>query len=410
VLESFATIKAKGKLLVCGPAVQEATQTLQLAALAADPETCKEIIDSETKAKCRWAEEEDKIKAYIEGSVGFVRTDRVVLAAIVASCVRSAEAVFSAQPDRGMAVLHAVGCMLEEVGDYQAAQVKLEAALAKGEAAFGEGAFETAETVYMLGKCHVKTDGEDMAWFERSLRMSEAQHGKEHAATARSLVGIGWSYVSDGNQFEDESRTAKGLECLHLAIARIEATDCPLDHADAHADALYVISCLHLDKQEWWEGLEWLERSVRMRESKHGPDHVLAANALLQIAGAHGELGDPEKGMALQLRVLGIQVKARGRLSREAGITCFNIGCDHYNKREDSEAAGWFKRAVEAMEYTVGPTLPLTVEYRGWLKTSVDEMDPADAKTQEYRRFLEESEERAGNMVVASGKRGGRIS
>jgi tetratricopeptide (TPR) repeat protein len=395
VLESFATIEARGKLLVCGPAVQEAEQTLQLAALAADPETCKGIIDSETKAKCRWAEEEAKIKAYMEGSVGFARTDRVVLAAIVASCLRSAEAVFGALPDRGMAILHAVGCMLEEVGDYHTAQVQLEAALGKGEAAFGEGAFETTETVYMLGKCHRRTDGESMAWFERSLRMSEAQYGKEHAATARSLVGIGERHVTDGNHDKDEAKIAKGLECLHLAIARIEAADCPSDHADAHADALEWIGDMHSHKQEWRECLEWSERSVRMRESKHGPDHALAVESMVNMASAHQNLGDPEKGMALQLRVLGIIEKARGRLSREAGLACFNIGAGHYNKREYSEAAGWFKRAVEAYEYTSGPARPHTVQWRGGLKRAIDRMDPADAKTQEYRRFLEESEERA---------------
>jgi tetratricopeptide (TPR) repeat protein len=396
VLESFATIKAKGKLLVCGPALQDAKQTLKLAALAANRETCKDIIDSETKAKCRWAEEEAKIKAYMEGSVGFARTDRVVLAAIVASCVRSAEKVFDAQPDCGMAVLHAVGCMLEEAGDYQAAQVQLEAALGKGEAAFGEGAFETAETVYMLGKCHGLTDGEGMVWYERSLRMSEAQYGKEHAATARSLVGIGAIYVTLGiQQYKDEATTTTGLECLRLAIARIEAADCPADHADAHADALYEISTMHCYKEQWRECLEWSERSVRMRASKHGPDHALAANALSRMASMHGELGDRAKGMALQLRVHGILVNARGRLSREAGIECANIAADHHNVGQYSEAVVWFKQALEAMEYTTGPADSITERCRELLKGAIDGMDPADAKTQEYRRFVEESKERA---------------
>jgi hypothetical protein len=46
--------------------------------------------------------------------------------------------------------------VLEEVRDYQhvyqAAQVQVEGALAKGEAAFGKGAYETAEALYWLGK------------------------------------------------------------------------------------------------------------------------------------------------------------------------------------------------------------------------------------------------------------------
>jgi hypothetical protein len=116
------------------------------------------------------------------------------------------------------------------------------------------------------------------------------------------------------------------------------------------------------------------------------------------MATAHGELGDPEKGMALQLRVLGIEVKVKGRLSWEAGITCSNIGGAHGNKGEYSEAAGWFKRAVEASAYTKGPAASETALQLGRLKKVIDLMDPADAKTQEYRRFLEESEERTGDV------------
>jgi hypothetical protein len=396
VLESFATIQAKGKLLVCGPALRDAKQVLKLAALAANRETCKDIIDSETKAKCRWEEEETKIKAYMEGSVGFARTDRVVLAAVVAGCVRSAGQEFDAQPDRGMAVLHAVGCMLKEVGDYQAAQVQLEAALAMGEAAFGEGAFETADTVYMLAHCLQMTSGssgacEDMAWFERSLRMSEAQHGKEHAATARSLVGIGRRHMAKGLDREDigrgrdEATIAKGLECFRLAIARIEAADCPADHADAHADALKEIGAMHLEggrkgmvREKMREGLKWSERSVRVWASKHGPDHSLAVGALSQMASAYGALGDRKKEMALELRVLGIVVKARGQLSEEAGDLCRMLGALHSNVGRYSEAAGWGKRAVEAMEYTApdGPADPRCKECRVDLKDTLDQMDP----------------------------------
>jgi hypothetical protein len=76
VLESFATIKAKGVLLVCGPALQDTAQMLKLAEWASDSGTCKAVMDSAT-AKCRWEEEEIKIKAHIKRTVGFARTDKV---------------------------------------------------------------------------------------------------------------------------------------------------------------------------------------------------------------------------------------------------------------------------------------------------------------------------------------------
>jgi hypothetical protein len=118
VLELFATVKTKGQLLVCGPALGDAATTKELATMAADRERYQEVMDS-SSSRTRSAEAEAEIKAYIKNSVGFVRTDRVVLSAIVASCVRGAASAFDAMHDRGSSVLLAAGCMLEEVGDYR---------------------------------------------------------------------------------------------------------------------------------------------------------------------------------------------------------------------------------------------------------------------------------------------------
>jgi tetratricopeptide (TPR) repeat protein len=374
VLELFATVKTKGHLLVCGPALGDAATTKELATVAADRGRCHEVMDS-SSSRTRSAEAEAEIKAYIEQSVGFVRTDRVVLSAIVASCVRGVESAFDAMQDRGSSVLLAAGCMLYEVGDYRAAQVQVEGALGKGEAAYGEGAYETAEAVYWLGRCHSRTGAYDMVLYERSLRMNEEEHGKEHAATARSLVGIGSRYRT--TSLNDKSgRDVKALECFNLAIARIEAADCPSNHADPHADALQEIGYFHRDKKKWQECLEWSERSVLMRESKHGPDHVLAADALSNIAFAYFSLGEPEKAMTIYLRVLGIFEKARGRLSREAGNTCCDIANIHSTAGRFSEVAGWLKRAVEATGYTDGPTSPKTELFRKGLKDATNRMDP----------------------------------
>jgi hypothetical protein len=44
------------------------------------------------------------------------------------------------------------------------------------------------------------------------LGESEEQGGKEHAATAHSLVGIGGSHLAVGIRDKDEAKTAKGLD------------------------------------------------------------------------------------------------------------------------------------------------------------------------------------------------------
>jgi hypothetical protein len=69
-----------------------------------------------------------------------------------------------------------------------------------------------------------------------------------------------------------------------------------------------------------------------MRESKHGPDHVLAAIALSSMAEAYANLGDPEEAMALWLRVLGIWPLwplASGLWPLASGNDCQRPDCPH---------------------------------------------------------------------------------
>jgi tetratricopeptide (TPR) repeat protein len=403
VLESFATIKAKGVLLVCGPGLNDPAQMLKLAELAADSTECKAVMDSLT-AKCRWEEEAIKIKTYIQRTVGFARTDKVVLGAIIRCIVASAESVFAARADGGSGVLGAIGWMIFETGDYAAALGLLEAALAKGEAAYGAEAAEIADTVYRIGRCLSKlgeTTGsrDPRMFFERDLRIQAKAHGsEEHASTARSLVGMGVAHFTAGvhgkDALEKERAIQHGNECFERAIRRIQAAGCPEDYADDHADALVGISGVHSQKQEWRVCLQWSRRSVEVRAAKHGPDHALAVSALGTMADAHGNLGDPDQAMALQLRILGILERAQGPLSRDAGVTCGIIGTDYCNRQHDYPAAAtWFTRSVEASEYNSGPAG--TKAYRDVLKQAIDRIDPADPMVQEHREFLAAAEERA---------------
>jgi tetratricopeptide (TPR) repeat protein len=401
VLESFATIKAKGVLLVCGPGLNDPAQMLKLAELASDGVECKTVMDSLT-AKCRWEEEAIKIKAYIQRTVGFARTDKVVLGAIVRCIVASAESVFAARADGGSVVLGAIGWMVFETGDYAAALGLLEAALAKGEAAYGAEAAEIADTVYRIGRCLSKlgeTTGsrDPRMFFERDLRIQAKAHGsEEHASTARSLVGMGMAHFTAGvygkDALEKERAIQHGNECFERAIRRIQAAGCPEDYADDHADALVGISSAYSQKQEWRVCLQWSRRSVEVRAAKHGPDHALAVSALGTMANAHGELGDPDQAMALHLRVLGILERVQGPLSREVGVTCNIIG---RGQRDYPAAATWFTRSVEASEYTDGPGNADAKKYREVLKQAIDQIDPADPMVQEHREFLAAAEERA---------------
>jgi tetratricopeptide (TPR) repeat protein len=653
-LMAFATIKGKGKLLVCGPALQGSAKTLELARFAADPERYKEVMDCATSS-CRWKVEEDKIKAYIVSSVGYDRTNKVVLAAIVQSCMLKAAAAFEQLNDGGASVLHGVGVMLSEVGDYDGALVPLEQALAKQEAMYGKEAIEIVETVYMIGQCyskidaagersatqplsametvqvsmqvpqgmsegqmmqfqlsgrvhqiqippgvvggqtidvqvpalatvstvntvdeHTDTDGKSKGYYERALSVTEQHYAADHVATARHLVGISRSYLaatsaslcSKNRELIWVYTGTKGLGYCWRAIALIEAAETPDEHSDTHSDALYEIGrAYHMRASSlctpMWEGdiaacedgglcaflmrtkrgilgrswhsslrLLWplfvifglavifngdgrktpcnifnateeecddtelrddtppdpvtrgiflaviaiifaafiascspampgggfsfprfqpavrywmfffytlnfiicinpiitntnsdgtplttslyiiytgsaivsvsyiasfpvhrwrtkqavgyYQQSLKLRESKHGQDHITTVDTLRSLAISYRELFRPVKAVQLLLQVLDIEDRTKGPLSAEAGDTCWNIGRRHYDSGRFSQAAAYFMRAAKAKAFTLGrehgetphPTSNILIldpkrPFRQWLNRAV---------------------------------------
>jgi tetratricopeptide (TPR) repeat protein len=365
VLELFATIKTKGKLLVCGPVLTNSQAAQQLVVVAVNQKRNKEVMDS-SAATTRAPEAEAEIKQYIQRTVGFERTDKMVLAAVVSCCVKSTQAAFANAEDGGPA-LFSVGSMLFEVGDFSGGLEMMTQALMKQQALFGEMAYETAETVYMIAQCHNYMESSDaMQWYRHSLHLTEEQFGKDRANTACSLVGI-------GNMHRMNRDFQKGLECCRLAIARTEASGADA-FVDVRADALQVIGAIHNTRREKQEGLISSKRSVELRESKHGPNHVLAANALAGMATSYGQLNMPKQQTIANQQVLQIHQKTKGPLSWEAGVTCNNIAVVYYNRSKYYEAAAWWKRATEAMEYTMSSDHHEAKEYRGYLQRVVSRM------------------------------------
>jgi hypothetical protein len=210
-----------------------------------------------------------------------------------------------------------------------------------------------------------------------------------------------------GNCHSDKKDYASALVSFDLAIERIKADKCPMDHADTHAQTLQHIAGVHLVKalkaaeetdatKEWTECLAFATQSVEIRESKHARDHISTAAALGMTAFAHGKLGNEEKEMELQLRVLKIKSKAKGLLSVETAFTCHNIGEAHRRANRDLEAVYYFKQAFDGAMYSAGGlenSFDGTQQFRKdlieALKAAVPKLDTADPRVVEYKQLLE---------------------
>jgi hypothetical protein len=161
----------------------------------------------------------------------------------------------------------------------------------------------------------------------------------------------------------------KQVECCIKAIERIEAADSPLDHVDAHADALDQIGGAHFTMKEWQECIARSEESVTVRESTHGRDHPLVVVAPSQMASAYENLGNLAKGRVLIERVVEIQTEAQGRLSKGNISFSFKIGSICIKEERYVEARDWLKLTVEVSEFWMGKTHPDTKKFDDTYKT-----------------------------------------
>ena len=119
VVEGFATVNAKGKLLVVGPALQDQKKVMELLEVATDKKRCLEMMDcgDAEKTKCFFEADTKKIREYIESSVGFVKTDKQVLSGVASGCMDRVLSVMEKdkkQQERAAEMAHGIADMLFE--------------------------------------------------------------------------------------------------------------------------------------------------------------------------------------------------------------------------------------------------------------------------------------------------------
>ena len=119
VVEGFATVNAKGKLLLVGPALQDYEKVMELLEVATDKTRCLEMMDcgDAEKTKCFFEADTATIREYIESSVGFVKTDKQVLSGVASGCMDRVLSVMEKdkkQQERAAEMAHGIADMLFE--------------------------------------------------------------------------------------------------------------------------------------------------------------------------------------------------------------------------------------------------------------------------------------------------------
>jgi hypothetical protein len=78
-------------------------------------------------------------------------------------------------------------------------------------------------------------------------------------------------------------------------------------------------------------------------------------------------------------------------------VTCVNIGSQHGNDGEYAMAASFFKRAVAAGAFSLGPAHDMTKQYLEYLDMTADDLGPHHPQADEYQQFIEDAEQQIKN-------------
>lgn len=98
------------------------------------------------------------------------------------------------------------------------------------------------------------------------------------------------------------------------------------------------------------QALKLANQAVEKAEAENGPEHPAVANGLETQGLIYQAMGEMDKAEAAHLRALGIVKKTIGPDSEEAAKIMNNLGGLYYTKKQNAEAASFYKQALAVVE------------------------------------------------------------
>ena len=139
---------------------------------------------------------------------------------------------------------------------------------------------------------------------ERALAIKERAYGRDHTDVAITLMNLGTTYGSLGDNAKER---------------------------------------------------DLLERALTIFERAYGRDHADVAVTLMNLGGAYGALGDHAKKRDMLERALAIQERAYGRDHVQVAATLTNLGVAHMKLDATDKARDYVERASAIFERAFGP-------------------------------------------------------
>ena len=124
------------------------------------------------------------------------------------------------------------------------------------------------------------------------------------------------------------------------------------------AELADIRGLLHDAKGEPLLAKPFYERALALREKLYGPDHLMVALSLNNLAGVPLTLGKLEEARKLHERALAIRERVLGPISADVAVSLNAIASIDESEDKLDEAERGFRRAIKIWETVLGPDHP----------------------------------------------------
>ncbi|HEX5748874.1 MAG TPA: serine/threonine-protein kinase [Archangium sp.] len=293
-------------------------------------------------------------------------------------------------------LLHSVGSLRMEMGQYEEARELLERALAMSQRVLGPRHLFVTHLLNTLANLMVDMGRfeESLAPYERVLELRQQLLGPVHPEVALSLSNLGSTLRMAGHY--DQAR-----ERLEHALAVSEKV-----HGPEHPEVAHTVNSLGnllLEMGQFEEARVRFEHALSLRRKSLGPEHMDVSFSLEGLGNALLLLGRLEEARALQQRSLDIRRKAVGPAHMLVGFSLSNLGQVHAAQGRYREARALHARALALLQKAVEPSHPIflfTLGNLGRALVHLGELDTAGRHLERALELLEKSLGREHPMVA----------
>ncbi len=301
------------------------------------------------------ARKAERINTFMQEMLGSVNPAEMGMDVTVRQALDEAavnvETELADQPEIQAAVRSTIGITYAALGQYDAAEIHLTAALATRREVFGDEHPEVATGLYNLAALReMQGDyAEAERLFEEALTLRKAVFGEVHAEVAANLVRLGTVYSFQGRYDEAEPVLREALAMQQSLLGE--------EHADV-ADGLNNLATLLQRQGKYAEAEPLFRQSLALRRALYGEEHPHVASTLNELATLLQEQGRYAEAEAVFQEALAMRRELFGEEHPQTAASLGNLAVIMRMQGKYAEAEKFYREALATQERLFGEEHP----------------------------------------------------